>query len=254
MFFILSKTLDFLLLPIVWVLLLLFLAVFLKSAIWRRRCLLGALAMLLLLSNPFLANLAWRAWEARPVPVREVGTYDVAVLLTGVTEYHPEATDRVHTKKGADRFLHTLQLYRLGKVNKILITGGKGFLMDEMVPEAEQLKRIMLQAGVPEEDLIVETGAVNTRENALNTAKILQQHPEWQKVLLVTSAFHMRRAAGCFTKAGVTFDSYPTDFYSSAPIYTPDYMIIPNAVAFEGWQHLVHEIAGYVVYKVLGYC
>jgi uncharacterized SAM-binding protein YcdF (DUF218 family) len=254
MFFILSKTLDFLLMPLVWVLLLLFLAVFLKSVKWRRISLVGALAMLLLFSNPFISNLAWRAWEARPVPVSEVGKYDVAVVLTGVTEYHPEATDRVHTKKGADRFLHTLQLYRLGKVNKILITGGKGFLMDEMVPEAEQLRCIMLMAGVPEEDIIVETGAVNTRENAMYAAQVLRQHPSWKKVLLVTSAFHMRRSEGCFEKEGVTFDSYPTDFYSSEPIFTPDYTFIPSAVAFEGWHHLIHEIAGFVVYKILGYC
>lgn len=254
MFFILSKTLDFLLMPLVWVLLLLFLAFFLKSLKWRRICLGVGLGLLVLLTNPFLANLAWRAWEAKPVPVNEVGRYDVAVILTGVTAQKPDITDRVHTNKGADRFLHTLQLYRLGKVDKILISGGKGFLLDDMVPEAEQLKRVMLLAGVPEQDLIIEPGAVNTRENALFTAKVLQQHPEWQKVLLVTSAFHMRRSVGCFQKAGVSFDSYPTDFYSSAPVFTPDYTFMPSAVAFEGWHHLIHEVAGYVVYKVLGYC
>ncbi|GHA79159.1 YdcF family protein [Pontibacter akesuensis] len=254
MFFILSKTLDFLLMPLVWVLLLLFLALFLRSVKWRRLSMVGAVLILVVFSNPFISNLAWRAWEVAPTPVREVGTYDVAVVLTGVTEYHPGLTDRVHTKKGADRLLHTLQLYRLGKVDKILITGGKGFLMDDMVPEAEQLKRILLMAKVPEEDIVIETRAVNTRENALFTAELLERHPEWQRVLLVTSAFHMRRAAGCFEKAGIRFDAYPTDFYSSAPIYTPDYTIIPSAISFESWHHLIHEIAGYMVYKILGYC
>ncbi|AKD03866.1 YdcF family protein [Pontibacter korlensis] len=254
MFFILSKTLDFLLLPLVWVLLLLFLSLFLRSAKWRRISLISALVLLLFFSNPFFSNLAWRAWEAEPVPVSEVEEYDVAVVLTGVTSFKPDITDRVHTNKGADRFLHTLQLYRLGKVDKILITGGKGFLMDDMVPEAEQLKRILLMAGMPEEDIVVESGAVNTRENAQFAAEVLRQHPEWQKVLLVTSAFHMRRSEGCFEKAGVSFDSYPTDFYSSEPVLTPDHTVVPSAVAFEGWHHLIHEIAGYVVYKVLGYC
>ncbi|ARS34431.1 YdcF family protein [Pontibacter actiniarum] len=254
MFFVLSKTLDFLLMPLVWLLLLLCLALFLKSAKWRRISLGSALALLLLLSNPFLSNLAWYAWEARAVPVSEVGKYDVAVVLTGVTSYFPDIPDRVHTRKGADRLLHTLQLYRLGKVSKIVITGGKGFLKDDMVPEAEQLKRILLLAGVPETDIITEPRAVNTRENALFTAALLRQHPEWQKVLLVTSAFHMRRASGCFKKAGVSFDSYPADFSASVPALTPEATIVPNAVAFENWQHLIHEVAGYVVYKVLGYC
>lgn len=254
MFFILSKTLDFLLMPLVWVLLLLALAVFQKHAKWQRRGLLVALTMLLFFSNPFISNLAWRAWEAEPVPVANAGTYDVAVLLTGVTVYHPDITDRVHTKKGADRVLHTLQLYKLGNISKILITGGKGFMLDDMVPEAEQLKRMLLLAGVPETDIITETRAVNTRENATYTAVLLKQHPEWKSVLLVTSAFHMRRANGCFEKAGITFRSYPTDFYASAPVYTLDETIIPSAVAFENWHHLIHEIAGFLIYKLLGYC
>ncbi|RIJ34430.1 YdcF family protein [Pontibacter oryzae] len=254
MFFILSKTLDFLLMPLVWVLILLFLAVFLRSLRWQRRSLLTALAMLLFFSNPFISNLAWRAWEAKPVPVKEVKQYDVAVLLTGVTVYHPDATDRVHTKKGADRVLHTLQLYRLGKVSKILITGGKGFMLDDMVPEALQLKRILLLAGVPDSDILTESRAVNTRENATFTAALLEQHPEWQRILLVTSAFHMRRAKGCFEQVGVTFETYPTDFYASEPVYTLDETIMPSTVAFENWHHLIHEIAGFVVYKLLGYC
>ncbi|GAB3810997.1 hypothetical protein GCM10028895_00740 [Pontibacter rugosus] len=125
---------------------------------------------------------------------------------------------------------------------------------DDMVPEAEQLKNILLLAGVPEADVITEPHAVNTRENALYTADVLQKHPEWQKVLLVTSAFHMRRAAGCFGQAGIIFDTYPADFNALEPEFEIGKILIPSAIAFEGWELLIHEIAGYVVYKLLGYC
>lgn len=254
MFFALSKLLDFLLMPLVWIVLLLLLALFLKHALWRRRSLVAAVVLLLLFSNPMLENLAWRTWEHEAVPIKELGQYDVAVILTGVTTYRPDIPDRVHTQKGADRFLHTLQLYRLGKVRKILITGGTGFMMGDMVPEAEQIKRVLVLAGLPKEDIITESRARNTYENATYTAALLQEKPEWQQVLLVTSAFHMRRASGCFCKAGVSFATYPTDFYATKPVWTPEHTIIPNPVAFEGWHHLLHEMAGYVVYKVLGYC
>ena len=254
MFFILSKTLDFLLMPLLWVLLLLCLAVFLKSIKWRRVSLLAALAMLLLFSNPFLANEAWRAWELDATPISEVKPHDVAVILTGVTSYREDISDRIHTSKGADRFLHPLQLYRLGKIDKFLISGGSGQMLTDRVPEAEQIEKVLLMAGVPEEDIITEGNSRNTHENAVNTAHVLARHPEWQEVLLVTSAFHMRRSAGCFQKAGVDADAFSTDFYASERRYTPDELIIPSAVAFSNWHLLIHEMAGYIIYKILGYC
>ncbi|GAA4438320.1 hypothetical protein GCM10023188_33600 [Pontibacter saemangeumensis] len=254
MFFILSKTLHFLLMPLLWVLLLLLLAVFLKSIKWRRVSLLAGLAVLLLFTNPFLANEAWRAWEVNAVPISKVGQYDVAVILTGVTSYRADISDRIHTSRGADRFLHPLHLYRLGKVDQFLISGGSGQVLTDRVPEAEQIEKVLLMAGVPEEDIVTEGNSRNTHENAVNTARVLKQHPEWQEVLLVTSAFHMRRSEACFRKAGVDASSFSTDFYASEPRFTPDETFIPSVVAFANWHLLIHEIAGYVVYKILGYC
>jgi len=254
MFFILSKTLHFLLMPFIWVLLLLLLAVFLKAVKWRRISLLTALAILLFFSNPFLANEAWRAWEVAATPVTAVKHHDVAVILTGVTSYREDISDRIHTSKGADRFLHPLQLYRLGKIDKFLISGGSGQVLMDRVPEAEQIEKVLLMAGVPELDIFTEGNSRNTHENAVNTAAALEHHPEWQRVLLVTSAFHMRRAAACFKEAGVEADAFSTDFYASEPQYTPDETIFPSIIAFSNWHLLIHEITGYIVYKLLGYC
>jgi uncharacterized SAM-binding protein YcdF (DUF218 family) len=254
MFFILSKMLDFLLMPLIWVILFLVLTYFLKSFKWRRISLASALAILIVLSNPFLANEAWRAWEVAATPISKVGKYDVAVILTGVTSYRSDVPDRIHTSKGADRFLHPLQLYRLGKVEKILISGGSGLLLDGIVPEAEQMEKVLLKAGVPEEDIITEGNSRNTRENAVNTAVLLEKHPEWQQVLLVTSAFHMRRSAACFKKAGVNADCFSADFYAYERRFTPDETIIPSATAFNHWHLLIHEITGFVIYQLLGYC
>lgn len=254
MFFILSKTLHFLLMPLLWVLLLLILAVLLKSMKWGRISLLAALAVLLIFSNPFLANESWRAWEVDAIPINEVEHHDVAVILTGVTSYRGDISDRIHTSRGADRFLHPLHLYRLGKIDQFLISGGSGQVLSDHVPEAEQIEKLLLLAGVAEEDIVTEGNSRNTHENAVNTASVLERHPEWQEVLLVTSAFHMRRSAACFQKAGVDADAFSTDFYASERRYTPDELIIPSVVAFSNWHLLIHEVAGFVVYKLLGYC
>jgi len=253
MFFILSKTLHLLLMPFLWVLLLLLLALFLKKPKYKRGFLLAALAILVVLSNPFLENEAWRAWEIPATPVSEVENYDVAIILTGVTGYREDLSDRIHTHKGADRFLHPLQLYRLGKIDKFLISGGDGRVTGTAVPEAEQIEKILLLAGVAEEDIYTESNSRNTYENAVNTAKVLSQHPEWKKRLLVTSAFHMRRSLACFAKQGIEVTPYSADFYSTERSLTPDETIIPNIGSFKDWDLLIHEIAGYLVYKLMGY-
>lgn len=253
MFFLLSKLLHLFLMPFLWVLLFLFLALFLKKPKYQRGFLLTALTILIVFSNPFLENEAWRAWEVEATPVKEVGHYDVAIILTGITGYREDLPDRIHTHKGADRFLHPLQLYRLGKIEQFLITGGDGRITGTAVPEAEQIEKVLLMAGVAEEDIITESNSRNTYENAVNTAKLLAEHPEWKKRLLVTSAFHMRRSAACFKKAGIETDVYSTDFYSAPRYLTPDETIVPNAGSLSNWHLLIHEIAGYIVYKLMGY-
>lgn len=253
MFFVLSKLLQYFLMPIIWIAILLLLAIFLKSAKFRRWCLVAATLLLLFFSNPFLANISMRAWEKESVPLEQVGDYNVAIVLTGVTEARGFAQDRVHTNKGADRLLHPLKLYRMGKVEKFLITGGTGTLAMDRRPEAEMLKEILLLAGVPEKDILIETRSDNTYQNAIYTGDLLQKHPALQRRLLVTSAFHMRRAKACFDKAGVETDAFPADFYTTEVRYSPDEFLIPNPDAFRLWHRLIHEITGYVVYKVVGY-
>ena len=253
MFFVLSKLLQYFLMPTIWIVVLLLLAIFLKSAKWRRYTLIAATVLLLVFSNPFLANVSMRAWELKAVPLEQVDGYDVVIILTGVTQARGFAEDRVHTNKGADRFLHPLKLYRMGKVNKFLITGGIGTVALERQPEAEMLQEILLLAGVPQEDIIIESRSDNTYQNAIFTGDVLQKHPELERRMLVTSAFHMRRAKACFDKAGITTDIFPTDFYTSELRYTPDELFIPNPDAFRLWHRIIHEVTGFVIYKVVGY-
>ncbi|WP_255474034.1 YdcF family protein [Pontibacter qinzhouensis] len=240
--------------PFIWVLVLLLLAFFLKSLRWRKHCLTGAISILLLFSNPFLANEAWRTWEVKATPVSEVAHYDAAIILGGISSGSSSVPDRVHTRKGADRVLHPLQLYKLGKVNKFILSGGGATLLGKNpASEAEHLRELLLIAGVPTDSILLETESRNTRENATLTAALLQEHPELQKLLLVTSAYHMRRSSGCFAKAGLSTTSYSADFYADDRRFTPDELLIPSIHAFTNWHLLLHEVTGYLIYKLLGY-
>ena len=254
MFFLLSKILDFLLQPVFWVLLI-FGAAFLTRLPKRKKtlCITG-FCLLLFLTNPFFINEAWLAWEKPPVFVKDVPVYDAAIVLTGITNNDKSPHDRVYFNKGADRILHTLMLYKKGRFRTIIISGGSGSIRQKYSSEAAELRNILLQASVPDSCIIMEAQSRNTRENALFTQKIVASRLDLKKLLLITSAFHMRRAEGCFNKVGLKPDVFPADYYGSDRNYSPDSLLLPSEGALADWSRLIHEIVGFLTYKVLGYC
>lgn len=194
------------------------------------------------------------AWEMKPVDIVKLQQYETGIVLTGVTKQKKEYQDRTFFEKGADRLLHAVQLYKAGKIKKILITGGSGSLVKRVSTEASDLKRAFLYCGVRETDIIVEDKSRNTRENALFSKKIIQEKHLQGKFLLITSAFHMRRAKGCFDKAGIQTDIFPVDYYTGDRKLDVDKILIPSSDALNLWTRLIHEITGYITYKLLNYC
>lgn len=257
MFFILSKTISILILPLS--MLTIFLLVFLLARkAWLKKWALGLfVAFFFIFTNPFLPNalMYWWEWPATPIHALDE-QYDAAVVLSGITASGKEPLDRVHLHKGADRIMHTVQLYKLGKVKKIILSGGSGLLLEDEQgsSEANEMRKVMLLSGVAAADIWLEENSRNTRENAAFTAELLkEQKLEKAKLLLVTSAFHMNRAMGCFQQAGLAPEPYSTDFYANEPGFTPDELIIPSDGALMTWTRLFREWTGYLVYLLLGY-
>jgi uncharacterized SAM-binding protein YcdF (DUF218 family) len=252
MFFLLSKLLFYLIMPITWLLVFLTYA-FLTKNIKHSRIALGlALGTLLLFTNSYLLNEVWLWWEVPPVPLKEVKKHDAAILLTGFTSLEKSPHDRVYTNKGTDRLLHTVMLYKRGYVNRIIVSGGSGLLRQAQATEAAGVRSLLLLAGIPDSAILMESKSRNTRENALYTKELVGRQPELQTFILVTSAFHMRRSTACFTKAGMAHTVFPTDYYSGDRIFRLE-DFIPSEHALAGWQRVFHEIAGYLIYKAMGY-
>lgn len=88
--------------------------------------------------------------------------------------------------------------YHAGRTKKILLCGGtvRDFPTGSC-SEAAHMRQTALELGVAEEDLILETSSQNTIENIL-FALVQLQRTLWlnrvHKVLLVTTAYHMRRS------------------------------------------------------------
>ena len=254
MFFLLSKFLDVLLLPTVWLFLLLIAALVAKQPQRKRQWLWAVCGLLLISTNSALVNEALLAWEMPPVPLAALPPHsDAAVLLTGITQVDKSPHDRIYLNAGTDRLTSALWLYRAGRVRRIIISGGSGAVMKKANSEADELATLLRLAGVPARDILREEQSRNTRENALFTKRLLAQYPDIKSLVLVTSAFHERRALGCFQKVGLQPVPFPAAFYSADRKATPDYWLLPSPAAMQSWSMLVHEMAGWLTYKVLGY-
>lgn len=254
MFFILSKILFYVAMPLTWIIVCLALALFSKREKLKKRALVLATGLLLFFTNPFFCNEAWLAWEVPPTPLSKVPHYDAAIILTGFTNQQKSPHDRIYPSKGIDRALMPLRLYKEGYVKKIIISGGSGSLIQKYSTEAVEVKKLLMISGVPETDILYEDKSRNTHENAQFTKQLLAGQPQLKKLLLVTSAFHMRRAKACFEKEGVNVDHFTTDFYTTDRFFTLDKLLIPQEVYLYQWQILFHEILGYITYRIVGYC
>src|SRR5690606_35057537 len=125
MFFILSKILFYIVMPMIWIIGILIYSMFIKDLRRKRASVIVATLLLLFFSNEYIINKALLYWEEAPVPISDLQSNYTAIVLTGVTESNKSPKDRIYYNKGADRVLHTLQLYRADKIKSIIISGGE---------------------------------------------------------------------------------------------------------------------------------
>lgn len=245
MFYITSKILAFLIKPIFWIFLLLISAYVFENK--RKRLLLLSCFMLYIFSNGFIADELLRIWE---MPHKNLNTtFDVGIVLGGISAY--DKNTKTHNfNKHADRLFDAEELYYKGVIKKIMLSGGNGLLFNNGYMEANILRDYLLKKQIPKEDIIIESSSRNTKENAINSVKILKTKYNDGRFLLITSAGHIKRAQLCFKKAGLAVTPYPTDCITSYRNFSIQYILIPRIEAIEKWEDLIHEWIGYIVYRM----
>jgi uncharacterized SAM-binding protein YcdF (DUF218 family) len=254
MFFYLSKLFGYLLSPALWLLLLIAWPLFARKPQKRRFRLILSLILAYLLMNPFLADEAMRLWE---VPMKELPTeprsIQAAVLLGGHMVSWDKAHHRYIFRQHTDRFLQTYALYSSGKVARIIISAGPGHPIRSSEREAAYLSDYLKDVGVNAKDIFIDTLSRNTRENALRTKDLMASNSISGPVVLVTSAAHMRRAAGCFRKAGIEHIIYPVDKLTGDRRFDLEHLLVPSLESLVKWKILAHELFGYLTYRIVGY-
>lgn len=245
MYFILSKILLFLIFPIYWILVLLLIAAFTKRKKLRLWTSLSAVVLLLIFSNTWLCNWFVRKWEYPAVQLPDSAHYSSAIILGGFSSQISDTGGRFNG--ACERFLQGVRLQKTGKVSHVLISGGNGTLDPRQFSEALWVRGQMLQFGVPDSAIVVESRSRNTLENAKYSAEILKKSGLKPPYVLVTSAYHMRRALMIFKHAGVDVVPYPCGF-NSGNVGRPSLLdMVPDLEATTWWNGTIKEEWGYMV-------
>jgi uncharacterized SAM-binding protein YcdF (DUF218 family) len=252
MFFVLSKLLQFLIGPLTWIIILLFFSLFAKDINFKKKCLQWAFIFILFFSNAFIFNEFARAWEIPATRYESLKQYDAGIVLGGMMTYDKEY-DRLQFNRGADRLLQAIELYKRGIIKKIIFTGGSGSVLHPDEREGPLVERYLLTLGIPQTDFLIESESKNTHENAVLTKELLDKENVKGNFLLITSAFHMRRSLACFKTVGIATEPYSTDRYSGSRKFEFDHLFIPDVSAIYDFSNLIHEIVGFITYKIVGY-
>ena len=252
MFFILSKILLFLLNPLIWILFLLLLAYVNRKSLRGKKFLMASFILFIFFSNDFIFSEVMKSWEGRNEELKSTH-YDAVILLGGYSSWNTRH-EIYSFNEASDRLIKALELYNTGKTDKIVLSGGSGLILKPEEKESAMARDLLIDLGMPSEDIILEKYSKNTHENAEFSSAILQEiYGEEGQYILVTSAFHMRRAKRCFEKIGLRLDYLRVDFQVDDDDYDLSTYLLPSAYAMGNWQMIFKEWAGYLVYWIRGY-
>ena len=253
--FSLSTLATLLLQPAVWIAVGLVAHAFVKSPLWSRRLKVAVAILAILFTNPWLFHSAMNRWEPAPVLMEDlVESFDDAIVLGGFTRLWASPADRLHLNGDGNRFAHAVELYHLGTVRRLVFVSGATTATDPPLAEADLAARTAKRFGVPAAAIVALNTSRNTGENAAECRAYYEtQGRVLPRILLVTSAVHMRRAEASFRRAGLEVTPFPTDHRTSRSgsdrKATFSNTLLPSPETLFSWGTLFREMLGYVVYR-----
>ncbi len=177
-------------------------------------------------------------------------TAEAIVVLGGSTASNrPNWFEPYDRRATVSRVDTAARLYHAGRAPLVIVSGAA---LDGSVSEAQIMANALRQQGVPDAAILQESRSLTTHENAVYTARLLNER-QLHRVLVVTSALHMPRAMGVFRKQQV----------EAVAASSPPQIVVPDDPAFSFWQpnahvlsasrSIVKEYVGMLVYWLRGW-
>jgi uncharacterized SAM-binding protein YcdF (DUF218 family) len=228
--------------------------------LWRRRretprvlWLLTVPVAVLLVSSipavnyPLLGSLEWGYPPRNERPAKA----EAIVVLDGGVSF-PDAT-RPEAELGPDsmrRCAHAAALYHQGRPCPVVVTGGYRDPHGSGRTISQVMGDFLTRLGVKPDNLILEDRSRSTYQSAVECRRLLDERGI-RRVVLVTDAFHLRRAVGCFRKQGV--EVFPSgSWYQATEFRWEAGTFLPNLGGAQAFQSVLGEWAGLAWYRLLG--
>lgn len=128
----------------------------------------------------------------------------------------------------------------------ICLSGGSGSGRSNELPIAKVMQDVLLSWGIDKEKIIIEDLSKTTLESAEYSLKKLEEEG-YQRIILVTSALHMRRSVKCFERGEIKIIPAPVNYIlGKGPLNILGFL--PNAGALSNNFYAIHEWVGLVYY------
>ncbi len=182
--------------------------------------------------------------KARAIAVLGGGTFACSPdESTGGSSVHgslyPEPMKRVY---------YTFRIYKDLKC-RIIVSGGKVSVRKSYESEADIMKRVLVTLGVPESKIICEDMSRNTFENLFNIKRILDKHHIKGKLIIVSSAYHMKRIKLAAERLKLDIIPAPTDYLTNRAGY--DFTsFLPRAFYLLKSSIALREYIGILYYRI----
>lgn len=175
--------------------------------------------------------------DAQAIVVLGGGSY------SGVSDFDGEGQISADT---ANRLFMGLRLHKT-LVLPIIFSAGKVFSYS--ASGADIAYRLLKASGVEDKYLIMENRSRNTAGNAKLTKEICEKQ-KYDKVILVTSAYHMPRSVALFKREGVNVIPYPTDYRTDKNPVLNAFAFTPSADSLYDTSTAVKEYLGLLAVKM----
>jgi uncharacterized SAM-binding protein YcdF (DUF218 family) len=177
----------------------------------KKKLIYMAIGVIYIISTPIFSNNFFKLVEGSEYrkPISAIDSADAIVVLSEMLGIS-EVGDSTYEEWGdPDRFFGGIALFKAGKAQKLVFTGGKMPWDKIKKTEGEVLKEYAVSNGIPSENILVTKDVENTADEALAAKKLIGPS---KRIILVTSAYHMYRAKRLFEKQGFNVIPYKVDY------------------------------------------
>ena len=209
-----------------------------------------AIGILYIISTPIFSNNFFKVVEGSEYrkPISAIDIADAIVVLSGMLEIN-EVGDTTYVEWGdPDRFFGGISLFKAGKAQKLVFTGGKVPWDKVNKTEGDVLKEYAISISIPAEKIFVTKDVENTAEEAVAVKELINPS---KRIILVTSAYHMYRANRLFENQGFVVIPYKVDFKASGNNQFTILDVLPSAGNLELTETGVREILGRLFYLII---